>query len=169
MTYVNVERNTSRGVHELVKALKQFGEQMEQHYTERYDYEPDEHSYFDIEVGSWTSGPLLTITKFDADGEPRVAPTIGSRMTRAVINAGYIPWGFRPHTDGDREMVSKGEFLWYLYPLDDDPFDFEYDWGVDDGERLLTNEEGKFVTFKSKDDAEAIAERIGGEAVEVMT
>jgi hypothetical protein len=159
----------------LADAINQLGEQRADRRESKYDYGPDRRGHYEIEIGSWASGPLLYLEAFDTDGETKY-PTIDKRLTETIFRAGYAPSSFRPEKvpsdDGGREH--SGRWMWYLLPLEDvqdedsSIFASAYAIQFEDGTFLRGDDDADLVKFDKREFAEAVArESEDGEVVEV--
>lgn len=139
---------------DICDVINEFGARKTQRAEARY---PESHSerWTEVVVDSWAKGPQLRLTCHDGDGDTE-KPTIGNGLCTAILDAGYVPWGFRPDSRESRDS----EWLWYFRPLEDveegDFYDTEYALKrVDDGEYLL-GDDNYILTFDNEGDATAV-------------
>lgn len=156
---------------DLRDALNEYGERHADRYEEKYDRDGDA-AYTHVLVDSWAYGPLLRIEEFSATGESR-HPTIGNATAVVILEAGYVPWGFRPEMKGAGEAAGRehtGRWMWYLRPVEDivegDFYDIEYAFKKESGKYVRT-EDGDLVTFEDEANAEAMRKAADGD-VEVV-
>jgi hypothetical protein len=167
------QAETSAGKYsKLAERLNQYGVYRADHFDSGYDRDPDSRSHKEIEVDSWANGPLLRLEEIAPSGDTR-KPTIGNRLCRAIAQAGFVPWGFRPEkntTADGREHT--GRWMWYLRPIEDvsddtsDVYDTEFALQEDDGS-LTRTADGDLVAFDSEAKAEAVVAE-DQEVVEVI-
>lgn len=156
----------------LKDAINDYGVRKKERANAKYGSSTTD-SYTDIEIDTWARGPLLRMEAFDSDGVT-CFPTIGGSFCQVIVQAGYVPWGFRPeknHTISDGGEHT-GRWLWYLRPIeditDDDSavYDTEFAIKTSEGEfEYLRNDQGNLVTFDNRSDAEAVADQAANDEV----
>lgn len=145
----------------LIAAINAYGAREADRLVAKYDREMGDWTQKHYEVGSWVNGPLLYIELLDREDRERTGdpPTIGKGLTNAVLDAGFIPFGFRPETDRtkDEDERHTGRWMWYLVPRGylDDMYDTEYGL-IDEDERFVRNSDGDAVLFEDANDAAAV-------------
>jgi len=144
----------------LVAAINAYGAREADRRVARYDREMGDWEQTHYEVGSWSNGPLVYIEYLDKDREPTGrCPRLGKSLVFAVLDAGFIPFGFRPETEtqdyGSTEPT--GRYMWYLVPRGDVDEMYETEYGlVDEDERFVRNADGDSVLFKDASAAVAV-------------
>jgi len=157
---------------DLRDSINDYGERRADRNEEKYG-RGDSAAFTHVEVNDWAYGPLLYLEEFDSDGETRF-PTLGNALCEAILEAGYVPWGFRPEMDGTKAGPREhtGRWMWYLRPVEDiverDFYDVEYALKNEHG-KYLRNADGDLLSFEERQDAEAVqaVENVGLEVVEV--
>lgn len=163
------------GYLDLARAINKYGQRRAQHYlSDLYDTINDEEALglTEIEVKSWAYGPLLYIKSYNSEGKVKVAPTIGKSMVQVILEAGYVPFGFRPNrsrNEAGNYVHEEGTFMWYLHPRDglEELYDTKFAIEDEDG-YLIRDKDGHAVTFANRGSAKPFALELGGEVVEVI-
>lgn len=143
---------------DLEAQINAYGEYRYDRYSRKFVAGIDGAGHTEYRIGSWARGPLVRIESFHSDGEQRT-PTLSNGLVKNVLDAGYVPWGFREDRNED------GVFMWYLRPIADvanrdrrrDVIDEEIALVNDDGS-YVRNGSGDLVTFDSAEDAAAVAD-----------
>lgn len=138
---------------DLCDAINEYGARQTQEAHARYECATE--SWTEVVVDSWARGPQLRLTCHDGDGGTE-KPTIGNGLVTAILDFGYVPWGFRP----DSRETRDSEWLWYFRPVKDVEdggyHDTEYALKrLDDGQYLL-GDENRLLTFDNEGDARAV-------------
>lgn len=154
MTYLEIQASSKYT--KLEKWLRRYNEQQVDRLRARYGYKVgDDTATTTVDIDTWAYGPLVKLTRRDASDEVE-PPVTDNALSRTVVLAGYVPWGFRPDHAYDSE---DGGWLWYLRPIDD-VLDMEVnEYTVTDGEGFLRDSNDDLVTFDTKAQAEAVAEQ----------
>lgn len=128
-------------------------ERFDDHEVSRLQVYDDPGAYGHTEwiIDTWANGPLIQLTRYEPDGSEADCPVLDTNLCKAVVLAGYVPWGLRPDDNGD------GTHLWYLRPIDDVVAMECRGYGLFDDGSFVRNEDGRIVTFDDKADAEAVA------------
>lgn len=155
----------------LKDAINEHGIRERERANAKYD-DTATDAYTEVEVDDWAHGPLLRLKRFDTHGDVE-PPVLATSLCQAIVQAGYVPWGFRPErkrTDDGQEHT--GRWMWYLRPISDitdstsEVYDTVYAIKTPDGEfEYLRNDQGDLVTFGAEADAEAVADQVAGDEV----
>jgi hypothetical protein len=156
----------------LKDAINEYGVRERERATAKYG-ETATDAHTEVVVDSWAGGPLLRLKRFDTSGNV-VPPTLGTGLCQVIVQAGYVPWGFRPEKKpsdtGGRERT--GRWMWYLRPVgditdaDSEVYDSVYAIKTPEGEHeYLRNDQGDLVTFGSEANAEAVADQVADDEV----